>query len=73
MADPVSDETARNRWMVINALRLGGAAMVLVGMLGLREVIAMPAIAGYIIIGVGLVDVFVVPQLLARKWRSPGE
>jgi membrane protein YdbS with pleckstrin-like domain len=73
MADPMGDDAARNRWIVMNAVRLSGAVMVLVGMLGLSDVIAMPAIAGYIIIGVGLVDVFVVPQMLARKWRSPGE
>ena len=33
MADPVSEETARNRWAVIQAVRLSGVAMVLVGIL----------------------------------------
>lgn len=71
MDDPVSDDTARNRWMVIQAVRIAGVAMVLIGILIARGVIAQPALAGYVILGVGLIDLFVAPQLLARKWRTP--
>jgi hypothetical protein len=70
---PVSDEVARNRWLVINAVRLAGVAIVLVGILGLRGVIEYPAVAGYILVAVGLFDVFAAPILLARKWRTPTE
>ena len=35
MDNPVSEETARARWMAINAVRVAGVAMVLVGILGL--------------------------------------
>jgi len=28
---------------------------------------------GYLFIGIGLLDGFVVPQILARKWRTPPE
>lgn len=71
MEPPVSDEVARNRWLVINVLRLGGVAMVIAGMLGTRQVIEMPLIAAYALIGIGLIDIFLVPLLLARKWRTP--
>ena len=67
------DDVARNRWMVISALRAAGVAMVLVGLLILRKVIPEPAWAGYTILAVGLADVFLVPLLLARKWRTPPE
>jgi len=73
MDDRISDETARNRWLVINAVRAAGVAMVLVGLLVVREVIPEPAWAGYTILAVGLADVFLVPLLLARKWRTPPE
>ncbi len=73
MEQPVSDEVARGRWLTINALRLGGVAMVIAGMLGTRQVLAIPAIAAYALIAVGLLDIFLVPQFLARKWRSPLE
>jgi len=73
MVDSVSDETARNRWAVIQAMRIAGVVMVLVGILIARQVIAAPALAGYALIVVGLLDVFMVPMVLARKWRTPPE
>ena len=73
MDDRVSDVDARNRWLVITALRIAGVAMVLVGLLIVRQVIPEPAWAGYTILAVGLADVFLVPLVLARKWRTPPE
>ena len=73
MQDPVSEDVARGRWMAINLLRIAGVAMVIVGLLGLQGVFEYPAIAGYVLVGVGLLDVFLVPLILARKWRSPRE
>jgi hypothetical protein len=66
------DNAARDRWMVINALRLGGLAMALFGILALGHVVEFPEIGGYLLVVSGLVDFFVVPLLLARKWRTPG-
>jgi hypothetical protein len=73
MQEPVSDDVARGRWLAISAVRLGGVVMVIVGILGVQQVFEYPAIAGYILIAVGLLDIFLVPQILARKWRSPLE
>ena len=73
MEPPVSDDVARGRFMAINAVRIAGVAMVLVGILAVQGVFEFPAIAGYILIGVGLVDIFVMPLVMARKWRSPLE
>jgi hypothetical protein len=59
---------------VIQFARLAGFAVVLVGILVARDVIDLAGesnrIVGYILIAVGLVDGFVVPQVLARKWRT---
>jgi hypothetical protein len=71
MEQPVSDEVARGRWLVINLLRLGGVAMVIAGMLGTRQVLEIPMIAAYALIAIGLLDIFLVPLFLARKWRTP--
>ena len=73
MEKPVSDDVARGRWLVINITRLAGVAMVVIGILGVADVFEYPAFAGYVLIAVGLLDVFLVPQVLARKWRSPLE
>lgn len=68
-----SDTAARNRWVAINAIRLSGVAMVLIGILMLRGIIPSPQWAGYLVLAIGLVDVFAMPQVLARKWRTPPE
>jgi hypothetical protein len=71
MVDPVSDETARNRWLVIVFARLAGVAMVVLGLLAIQGVVGMPIWATYVLVAVGLADVFFVPTFLARRWRSP--
>jgi hypothetical protein len=56
-------------------VRLSGAVLVLVGMMVVAGRLPMlngvPPLLGYVLAGAGLVDFFVVPPLLARKWRSP--
>lgn len=71
MVDPNPDDVARNRWAVMTAVRLAGVGMVVAGVLMLRGVLPGPALAAYLLLAVGLVDTFVVPQVLARKWRTP--
>ena len=66
-----ADAEARNRWMVIQAARVGGVVMAVLGLLALRQRIALPEAAGYLLLAIGLADVFLVPQVLARKWRTP--
>jgi hypothetical protein len=73
MEPPVSDDVARARWMTINAMRIGGVAMVILGIAGLKGVIEFPEVAGYVLIAAGLVEIFVLPLVMARKWRSPLE
>lgn len=67
-----SEDQARGRFMVIQLLRLGGVAMVIVALLILNGVIPAPAIVGWALLPIGIVDIFLVPQFLARKWRTPG-
>ncbi|MCT2559009.1 hypothetical protein N0B51_08450 [Tsuneonella sp. YG55] len=71
-ATPPTDRE-RGRFLVLNVVRLSGAALVLVALLVLNGAIGLPAVVGWVFLGVGLLDVFVVPQLLARKWRTPPE
>jgi membrane protein YdbS with pleckstrin-like domain len=73
MPEPVSDDVARNRFIIINLVRLSGVVMVLASMLILANAIEGSYAFGYVLLAAGLVDIFVVPQLLARKWRTPPE
>jgi hypothetical protein len=74
---PEPDDVARGRWMVIQASRILGFALVLLGILLVRDVIDIAGktdqLIGYVFIVVGLVDGFVMPRVLARKWRTPPE
>ena len=66
-------DPAKARFAAINGARVMGVASVIIGMLMAtnRLLPEFPDWVGYILIGSGLLDVFVVPTFLARKWRSP--
>ena len=72
---PAADSLARNRWMIIQIMRIVGFGTVLVGILLARGVLDLAGdsdrIVGYVLIAVGLADGFLVPLMLARRWRTP--
>lgn len=65
------DQLARQRLMAMNLIRLSGAVFVIIGILVVNHKIAMPMAAGWVFLAVGLIDFAVIPQVLARRWRSP--
>lgn len=69
----MSDDVARTRWFILSLSRLAGVALVITGLLVTQGAIAWPIEVGYALVLIGIVDVFVVPQVLARRWRSPKE
>lgn len=65
-------DPARNRFFILSFLRLGGAFLVLAGIvIASGRYPSLPVLAGYALIVIGLVDMTVVPQWLARRWRTP--
>ena len=67
-----SDDPARNRWMVMQAARMAGAIMIVLGIVAAEgEGIDLPGWAAYLLIAVGVFGVFAAPILLARRWHSP--
>jgi hypothetical protein len=74
---PGDDDEARNRWLVISLLRFVGFGLAVLGLLMSQGAVDIAGdvnrVLGYLFVVVGLVDGFVVPQFLARKWRSPRE
>ncbi len=61
----------KKRFLAIQLVRLSGVALVLLGVLISGGKIDLPPLVGYVIVLVGLTDVFLMPRLLARRWRSP--
>ena len=74
MSDPQRDPAAA-RWLAIQLVRAMGVAFVLVGLLQtagtFSPLTGVPQWFGYVLVGIGFVDVFVVTRLMARRWRSP--
>jgi hypothetical protein len=64
------DTQARNRFFLINAMRVGGVVMVLVGLLVSQQKIDLPFWTAYLLIVLGMAEAFVMPLVLARLWRS---
>ncbi len=74
MSTPEEDALAKKRFMAINLVRLMGVVMILVGLLFALDRVDIPQpprhLIGVFLIVIGMVDTFVVPLLLAKRWRS---
>ena len=64
-------DQAKGRFLVLQMLRLSGIALVILGLLIVNGAIALPTIAGYALLAIGVADALFVPPFLARKWKSP--
>jgi len=67
----MNEDPARKRFLAIQAVRTSGVVMILLGMLVLRGELTWPQAIGWALLLAGMADVFVVPMLLTRRWRSP--
>ena len=65
-----SDPAAARFW-ALQAIRLSGVVLGILGALILARIVDLPPVAGYLFLLVGALDVFVIPLMLARKWKSP--
>ena len=65
------DKLARSRFMALNAIRVLGLVAVLAGIAIHYGKLALPEPLAYVLVIVGLIDFFLVPNLVARKWRTP--
>ena len=68
---PEGPDPAKGRYVVMQMLRLSGVAMVLISLLAINRKIELPELAGYVLLVVGLLDVFLMPALLAKRWKTP--
>lgn len=68
-------DPAAARWFAIQAVRAMGVAFVLVGLLQTAGKFPpftdLPRWLGYVLVGIGFFDVFVVTRIMVRRWRTP--
>lgn len=66
------DRLARNRFFVISFVRLGGAVLLMFGLIAANgRLWGLPRAAGIVLVIVGAIEFAILPRLLARRWRSP--
>jgi hypothetical protein len=66
------DETAaRQRFMVINAVRVSGVALALFGLAVIAGKFDLGREIGAFLFIVGLFEALFMPAILARRWKSP--
>lgn len=76
MTEPRRDPAA-GHWLIIQMVRAIGIAFVLVGLLHTAGRVALldgvPLWFGFVLVGIGFIDVFVLTRVFAKRWRSPSE
>jgi len=69
---PVPTKIEKQRFMAMQLMRLTGLVLTVLGVLISGGKIDLPPLVGYFFVVIGIVDFFVMPKVLARRWRSPG-
>ncbi len=65
-----AEARARNGLIIINVVRFGGVAMVMLGFAIVRGVIDLPYAVGAIIAVLGFFEIFFLPRFIARAWNA---
>ena len=68
---PKPDADARFAFLILQFMRLSGAAFAVFGLAVIAGKIHLPQMLGLGFISLGAVESLVLPIMLARKWRSP--
>ena len=68
--DAKPKDPAKARFFALVLIRWTGVGLVMLGLLITSGRIALPAFIGPVLVIAGLFDAFVMPTLLARKWKS---
>ena len=69
----MSDEDkAARRFFLLQAIRLSGVVLILLGAMTLAGTLAWPQMVGVVLLVGGAVDFFLMPVLLAKHWKRHG-
>ncbi len=69
--DPTSHDPAKARFFTIQAVRLSGVVFAVLGALVLGRILELPEFVGYLFLAFGAFDIFILPIMLAKRWRTP--
>jgi membrane protein YdbS with pleckstrin-like domain len=66
----VATALARQRLIILSALRFSGIALVMLGFAIVRKVIDLPWAVGAVLAVVGVLEFFFLPRFIARRWNA---
>lgn len=66
------EDQAKQRFLILSLIRLSATALAVVGLLIVAGKIDIPRPAGIAFTILGLLELFLLPPFLARKWKTPG-
>lgn len=68
----MSEDLAKQRFFLLQAMRITGAIFALLGLLVIAgKIDLLPGWAGFILFALGMIVMLIVPPILARGWKSP--
>ena len=70
--DKQAEDRAAKRFFLLQAIRLSGVVLILLGVMTLAGTMAWPELVGVVLLVGGAVDFFFLPVLLAKHWKQHG-
>jgi hypothetical protein len=67
----MNEDLARQRFVAMQAARLAGIVLALLGVLIVAGKLALPPEVGVLLFLVGLGEALFLPKFLASRWKSP--
>ena len=65
-----AEVTARQRYLLLNLVRIGGIAAAIAGIAGTRQALPIPFALAVIITLAGILAFFFAPPLLVKRWKG---
>lgn len=69
----MTEEQAKQRFLIIQMVRLIGIVMAVFGVVTMAGKTSLPVEAGYVLFAIGFADAMLAPMLLAKRWKSRDE
>lgn len=65
-----ADAEASQRYIILNAARFSGIALVMLGIAIARGLLPLPWVVGAVLAVLGLLEFFFLPRIIARRWKA---
>jgi hypothetical protein len=65
-----AEAEALQRYIILNAARFSGIALVMLGLAIARGLLPLPWLVGAVLAVAGLLEFFFLPRVIARRWKA---